>query len=273
MPRRYFGIHASVLILRLTRNIDFRPSNILLRLHGLDRLEDADVLSMTGQPETTDINIRKDNHPTPNIPFAPRYLVYPLDFDGVGLELHAQVIDLGQSFETTQGQPRTSFGIPANYGAPEVILDTVGSKSMDLWSLGCTLYEMRTGQTLFDIFQLGRLYKGNYVDEISSLLGPPPRSWLGYNDPGDGFPLGKPSSQPHGVVDRHARTRRLIKDRLAEIHDCAGATCTHPKFQVISEPEATAFADLLERLLRYQPGQRLSAQKVLGHTWFHADYE
>ncbi|KAK4070048.1 hypothetical protein Purlil1_13557 [Purpureocillium lilacinum] len=133
---------------------ELRPSNVLLRLHGLDGLEVADLRSMAGQPETTGINIRKDNHPTPNIPFAP-----------------------------------------------------------------------------------------------------------------------SPSCQPHCVVDRHAQTRRLIQGRLADDHDCAAATCTHAKSRVITEPEATAFADLSERLLSYQPEQRVSAQEVLGHNWFHTDYD
>jgi serine/threonine protein kinase len=155
---------------------DFRPSNVLLELQGLDGLDEEQVLALLGEPETTDIHIRKDSHPTPEMPHAPKYLVYPVDFRDVSLSVispRAQVIDFGQSFDTSQGPPPAAFGIPANYAAPEVVLDNSGSTAMDLWSLGCTLYEIRLGQRLFDVFQLLALSKKSYMDEIASLLGEP----------------------------------------------------------------------------------------------------
>jgi hypothetical protein len=51
-----------------------------LELQGLDGLDEEQVLALLGEPETTDINMRKDSHPTPEMPYAPKYLVYPVDF-------------------------------------------------------------------------------------------------------------------------------------------------------------------------------------------------
>jgi hypothetical protein len=62
---------------------EFRPSNILLRLHGLDGLEEPQLLSLLVEPEMTDVHVRMDNHPTPEMPYAPKYLVYLLDFGSV----------------------------------------------------------------------------------------------------------------------------------------------------------------------------------------------
>ncbi|POR37676.1 Uncharacterized protein TPAR_02128 [Tolypocladium paradoxum] len=92
----------------------------------------------------------RDSRPTPEVPYAPKYLVYPPNFGDVNLSAispRTQVIDFGQSFDTCQRPPPAAFGIPANYAAPEVVLDSSGSIAMDRWSLGCTLYEIRLGWT------------------------------------------------------------------------------------------------------------------------------
>jgi serine/threonine-protein kinase SRPK3 len=259
---------------------DFRPSNILLELQGLDGLDEEQVLALLGEPETTDVNMRKDSHPTPEMPYAPKYLVYPVDFGEIDhsvISPRAQVIDFGQSFDISQGRPPPSaFGIPANYAAPEIILDSSGSVAMDLWSLGCTLFEIRLGQRLFDVFQLVTLSKKNYVDEIASLLGKPPNPRKKYytepdNESNTSTALSSPSSGDEGdaFIEPQMERARSIQEKLASCHDCTGEECAHPRFQLISEAEATTLADLLERLLRYPPQERLSAQDVLKHAWFH----
>lgn len=62
---------------------------------------------------------------------------------------------------------------------------------------------------------------------------------------------------------------RSIQEKLASCHDCAGQNCPYPRFQLISEAEAATLADLLEKRLRYRPEERLGAQDVLKHAWFH----
>jgi serine/threonine-protein kinase SRPK3 len=260
---------------------DFRPSNVLLELQSLEGLDEEQVLSLLGEPKTTDVHVRKDSQPTPEVPYAPKYLVYPIDFGGVDPSVISQrthVIDFGQSFDTSQGPPPARFGIPTNYAAPEVVLDVSGGISMDLWSLGCTLYEIRLGRRLFDVFQMICLSEKDYVAEIASLLGEPPEPWANYySESDDESEDSATSSDPvleGGDTCTEPQVQRVhdIEEKLASCHDCAGEGCAHPRFQIISEAEAPILADLLERLLRYRPEERLSAQDVLEHPWFHTHF-
>ncbi len=257
---------------------DFRPSNILLELKNLDGLEEEEVLSLLGEPKTTDVHVRKDSRPTPEVPYAPRYLVYPVDFEAVDPSFilpRMQIVDFGQSFDVSE-QPRPeAYGIPVNYAAPEVVIDNDGGIAMDLWSLACTLYEIQLGKRLFNVFQLVGLRKEDYVDEIASLLGEPPEVWAEYYDESDTesedseMTTSDPSDEEETLPTELSIGRaRRIQQKLGDCHRCVQEGCTHPRFELIPEVEAATMADLWERLLRYQPEDRHSAQDLLEHEWF-----
>ncbi|KAK7417849.1 hypothetical protein QQX98_004324 [Neonectria punicea] len=253
-----------------------------MELKDLDGLDEEQLLSLLGEPETTQVYTRKDSRPTPEVPYAPEYLVYPLEFGGeidAAILPCAQVIDFGQSFDTSQRPPPVAFGIPAHYAAPEIVFDSFGSTAMDIWSLGCTLYEIRLGRRLFNVFQLVGLRKEDYMDEISSILGEPPTPWTQYYSVSDDESENDMSQNDLDLGDDgdtcvgpQGERGRSIQNKLASCHDCTGQGCAHPRFELISKPEAATFADLLERLLRYRPEERLSAQDVLKHEWFCTQY-
>lgn len=183
------------------------------------------------------------------------------------------VIDFGQSFDAFQRPPPVAFGIPANYAAPVVIFDNVGSTAMDLWSLGCTIYEMYVGRQLFDVFQLIRLTKLHYLDEIDSLLGPPPDPWAAFYRNETEEERETETDHQQSGTDGNARPglppTRLIHDKLVKCRNCTGKDCAHPVNQLITEVEAATLAELLEKLLRYSPSDRLSVKDALGFSWLN----
>ncbi|KAF6801056.1 protein kinase domain-containing protein [Colletotrichum musicola] len=294
-PREHFVVGALALLHgRKIYHGDFRPSNILLGLESLDDLEVEEVFARLGEPYTSKVTIQpsrfwKPLNPTPH---APKYLVLPVDFSRADKDLvydpSVHVIDFGESFDVSQ-PPRARFGIPIDYAAPEVVFDKSGATAMDLWALGCTLYAIRLGQQLFNVFCLivGReVDKTAYMEEISALLGPPPGSWLEYYEPeeesGDDDDDDDDEECDDGDDDddeyeefppySRGQRARSIREKIASCHDCKGEKCEHPRYQLISEDEAVDLADLLEGLLRYEPEERLSAQEVLNHPWFHIRY-
>lgn len=256
--------------------IDFRPANILLKLQCLDGLDEEEVIEMLGKPETTKVRVRKSPSSTPAITGAPDYLVYPVDYDDADPSListEAYVTDFGQSFDISEDALPTSSGIPADYRAPEMVLSQTAGIEMDLWSLGCTLFEIRTGRRLFSVFQLLRFDGAAYLLELAPLLGKPPEAWLvpwkkklrALLSGPDGDSKAEPSIN---TIKSEAARCRAIEEEIEASIRCTGEDCAHGPHEPISGDEARIFSDLLEKLLRWIPEERLASSKVLEHEWF-----
>ncbi|OUM59299.1 hypothetical protein PIROE2DRAFT_27582, partial [Piromyces sp. E2] len=56
------------------------------------------------------------------------------------------------------------------YRSPEVLLNHSYSTAIDMWSLGCTLMELLTGEPLFNGCD-----EHDQIYAISRILGPPPQ--------------------------------------------------------------------------------------------------
>lgn len=75
------------------------------------------------------------------------------------------------------------------YRGPEVILDGEYNESADVWSLACLIFELVTGDYLFDP-KKGKTYKKNddHLALISELIGEPrDLDWLKSNDAWEDF--------------------------------------------------------------------------------------
>ncbi|KFA71537.1 hypothetical protein S40288_06832 [Stachybotrys chartarum IBT 40288] len=268
---------------------DFRPANILARIRGFDGLSEETVLEILGRPETTKVILVSGE--THTLKTAPQYLIYPVKWDEVLLNPNntslttgsACLTDFGESFESSS--PPVEVGIPQVYYSPEQALEGKVGEASDLWALGCTLFEVRTGRKLFDTFD-------GDVDEclckIALLLGKYPEPWWSetwasrrhfFQDEGDGdgkvvkVPR-KPSTgnrtdapQFHRPVYERPIPRSLEEIiREGAIFDVNKGP--HVVVKDITTQESKIFADLLGRILNYNPKKRLSAEEVGQHEWF-----
>ncbi|KAL6865650.1 hypothetical protein ACO1O0_001745 [Amphichorda felina] len=206
------------------------------------------------------------------------YVTVWLDVPREHLDDELTLIDFGESFEIAH--PPEDLGIPAPYRAPELILDKTAGIGSDLWALACTLFELRTGRKLFAPFDD---IDDDYLDAMVQAMGKLPEPWWStiresrrrsFNDddidengmvvapeplPGEGTVFTFHPSVAHGD--------RLIKDKLApglwytpELRGDAHREMPHEEIDV--------FADLLGKLLRYDPKGRISAAAALDHEWF-----
>ena len=152
------------------------------------------------------------------------------------------------------------------YRPPEVLLGVdLYSTELDMWSLGCTLYEMAAGkaafpgsselETLFLIFQkVGSPPKKSFLASLPHAVGQFPKFKPTLREPEQLDPalVALEGQHPHDHKDHTGRPNPKIKSRW-RLHDALG----HRGM------------DLLERLLEPEPQKRISAKDALQHPYFH----
>lgn len=208
-----------------------------------------------------------------NDPCIPQYLVYPVEWLKVSESYlcdEPYLIDFGESYEMSD--PPQELGTPAPYRSPELILDSKAGVGCDLRALGCTLFEIRTGRKLFQSFDND---DDEYLERMIQVLGKMPEPWWSnwefrvthYEDEVDreGHVIEKvPTEVFDNVHPSIPQGCRSLEDKLAP-----GLWYTAPgRWQFnekIGETEVRIFADLLHKLLRFDPEDRISAKEALGH--------
>ncbi|KAI1907430.1 hypothetical protein LOZ61_006123 [Ophidiomyces ophidiicola] len=241
---------------------DFTTSNILYQLTSLDGFTENQVIKTFGQPVST--RLLTESMTPPILPNTPKYLVYPIDFTKVESSLimdKVYIIDFGQCYEALN--PPKSLGTPARYCPLELLLDNkISGTPCDLWALGCTLFQICTTWKLFDTFEDNlddRLY------EIVLLRGKLPEPWwTSWKSRSQHFTDEVDSS---GCPERANKMTRRKRFRSLQEQLLYGGNGAHP----VPVDEVEALADLVGRLLAYNPWDRPSAETIQKHKWFKMD--
>ncbi|KAI0530352.1 kinase-like domain-containing protein [Xylaria digitata] len=254
---------------------DFRPSNILMKLNqdALQKLDPTQMTELLGEAEAYEVQTTSGESPQPR---GPEYCVLAVSQTWCKKLLleEIMVVDFGESFFAND--LRNTTGIPTPYAAPEVIFHKEIGIGVDLWSLACTIYEIRTGDKLF-----GGSFYGSRVNrvvyEMEIILGP----------------LAKPYREvwereglegPDGIVKvpslEYKRRQCITGTRYDDILEAMLGAEREQYYSLLSgdrdkppikyqyeREEVLALADLLRTLLKYHPGNRLDADKVLQHRW------
>jgi len=266
------------------KRLDITPNNVLHRITGLDGLNEDEVLKILGSPIVNPVlNASQEHHHGST---APDYLVYPVNWYNVDAQFISKescLIDFGESFEISQ--PPDDLRIPGTYRSPELILEQKASFSSDIWALGCSLFEIRTGRKLFSPFDDE---DNEYLDAFIQILGRLPEPWWSttsedrrrmYKNEVDeqGIVVAVLASEPGNDNQRKkertvhpsvAANARSLKDKIAPglwyMSDRRPNKVCH---RDISQTEQKVFADLLRRLLEYKPEARISAEDAINHEW------
>ena len=163
-------------------------------------------------------------------------------------DVHLAIVDMGNGcwthhHFTSQIQTR-------QYRSPETIIGVPYGPSADIWSLACMVFELLTGDFLFEP------RKGYYYDkdddhlaQMIELLGPMPKN----------FALSGKNSKR--FFDSTGHLRRIRGLNYWPLH-----RVLIEKYRFVPK-EAEALADFLQNMLTWYPDKRATAKEMLEHPW------
>lgn len=161
-----------------------------------------------------------------------------------------KVIDLGSScFETDH---LCSYVQSRSYRAPEVILGLPYDKKIDIWSLGCILAELCTGNVLFQNDSPATL-----LARVIGIIGHIEQSMLA-----KGRDTHKYFTKNHMLYERNQETNRLE-------YLLPKKTSLRHRLPMGDQ----GFVDFVAHLLEVNPKKRPSASDALKHPWLSHPYE
>jgi len=173
-----------------------------------------------------------------------------------------KLIDFGSSCR--DGQTVYSYIQSRFYRSPEVLLGCAYSCAIDMWSLGCILVEMHTGEPLFSGQD-----EADQVVKISELLGIPPAHMIQSGT--KGLKHFRKSDQGSSYQLRHAR--HSSREKTRDLNDVLGVETGGPDSRRQGEPGHTVtdylkLKDLIMKMLKYDPAERITPFQAISHSFF-----
>ena len=157
-----------------------------------------------------------------------------------------KVGDFGLTRKIDKKRTLTPKVMTRSYRPPEVILgDSHYNSSVDIWSLGCVFFEMLTGKALFKPTTSSDF---SLLDSIFAICGSPnDENWPGFNKlPNAGLvQISKPNTNKSTL-------REFLQENIP-IH-----------YQILIE--------LLEKMLKIDPNQRITVDQALEHPFFESNF-
>ncbi|CAH1370072.1 unnamed protein product [Tenebrio molitor] len=176
-----------------------------------------------------------------------------------------KIVDFGSSCQL--GQRIYQYIQSRFYRSPEVLLGIPYDLAIDMWSLGCILVEMHTGEPLFS--------GANEIDQMNKIvevLGMPPKSLLDQANKTRKF-FEKLPSDGRYVLKKAKDGKKYKLPGTRRLHDILGVDTGGPGGRRAGEPghstgEYLKFKDLILRMLDYDPKSRITSYYALQHNFF-----
>ena len=263
-------------------HLDLTTSNILFRVsEAVRRWSDTEVYGYLGSPETEEVRTRGGQ---PRGIHTPPELVAPIENSQFVHASHLKesivISDFGQSYAIASPPSDYMPGTVLNYLAPETRFEERTGFEADVWALGCAIFEIRAGCPLFEPFF------GSDTDilvQTVGTLGRLPDPWWGsFEDRAVWFEEdGEPKSveaQERAQADDEPEVpfevpKSSIGEKLRSIgtQDDPAYSDEGPMMEKsgvkLDEEEVKLLEDLLQKMLRYRPEERIGMQEVVEHPW------
>ena len=184
------------------------------------------------------------------------------------------LVDFNQAFSVSDQDPYLQPAVnrlsPAHL-APEMFAGRRPTEKSDLWALATTIFFMRSGDLMLGCEDLKFIY-GNFI----RYLGPPlPDTRLKLRT-GDFYKVEYqlPKFNPDALLND---VKKIGNNPAAKrsIIRCKKRFESNSPFNIphnpISDDEAILLTNLLSKLLKYVPEERVAAKDLVTHPWFAFD--
>ncbi|XP_012345257.1 dual specificity protein kinase CLK1 isoform X1 [Apis florea] len=157
-----------------------------------------------------------------------------------------RLIDFGSA--TFDHEHHSTIVSTRHYRAPEVILELGWSQPCDVWSIGCILFELYLGITLFQTHD-----NREHLAMMERILGTIPHRMARKT---------KTKYFYHGKLDWDEKSSagRYVRDNCKPLHRC----------MLSDDEEHRQLFDLIQKMLEYEPSQRITLKDSLAHPFFDA---
>lgn len=157
--------------------------------------------------------------------------------------------------------PPTKPVTPLGLRAPELILNGAVNNTLDIWSFGCLIFELITGQPLFCVPYSG-MEDDDHLLSLHAQLGALPEGLFKHWTTSSLYftPERKLFNCQLGGVDPGEEPLMIEQTSMEECFDQAGPD--------LDEDEANKVKALIRWILQYDPAKRPSPAEVLLDSWF-----
>lgn len=180
---------------------------------------------------------------------------------------HLKICDLGTASKAEDAEV-TPYLVSRFYRAPEVILGMPFDYAIDMWSIGCTLYELYTGRILFaggDNNQMLRVIqecRGKFPKRVLIRSTLAEKHFIG-GDPEFIF-----VSQERDKITGNTTMKQMNYAKTTPGRDLKTRLTANARFLAPAEAkELQHFVDLLEKCLQLDPARRISPNDALRHPF------
>ncbi|KAA8641520.1 uncharacterized protein ATNIH1004_011656 [Aspergillus tanneri] len=223
---------------------DLHTRNLAFAVPPMDNVPESEFINMLGKPEIGYVR-RKDGKALE--PGIPEYIVRPALYRGFpwSPSYPIKIVDFGESFLHTT-LPKT-LHTPLPVRAPEVIFKDRLDYRVDLWSMGCLLFELFVGQPPFDSFLITPPILVSQMREMASDALPKRWEvlWKSMDD--------RATAESPGPA---------LQEWLEEMY------FDGERNKDLTKEDILKLGQIIGRLLRFDPSTRLSAWEILDDDWF-----
>ncbi|KAF8990267.1 kinase-like protein [Cyathus striatus] len=174
-----------------------------------------------------------------------------------------KLCDLGSASDASENEI-TPYLVSRFYRAPEIILGVPYDPSLDIWSVGCTLYELYTGRILFpgrsnnQMLLLMMELKGRFNSRMLK------RAKFGdvYFDEMGGFESVEKDKVTGADVVRKVHISKPLRDLRSRLMPSTNVKLADDESKLL-----ISFIDLLDKCLALDPTRRITPREALVHPF------